>query len=284
MLDVHLRSIAVIIGCFSAHAGSAQEATRIFAEDPENRFYGQYEVVDDHPFCARPDQLAFRVPLVADALEYQVYDSDTRSRAWVSGDEIVSQHQCFVQQGFGQNRIRIEVACSSDLPASFVDQIRDLDISVGLQANVTACLSPMGIEFVDSDWVVTVNGDGREDVHSSENIAQNDVLQAQDTTLAPPSLDFEYLSEGLGKNAWSWTLRDDPFVQNFGKKNVVRIEMSCIPVDRANGSATPLLLGFRGDFAIVDEPTQSCVGGDCPLFKETSSQWHLYAGRRCHSN
>lgn len=283
MLDIYSRVIAIIIGCFAAHASSAQEATRIIADSPENHFYGQYEIVEDHPSCARPDQLAFRVPLVADALEYQVYDADTRSTAWVSEDEIVSDQQCFIQQGFGQNSITIEVACSNDTRVAFLDQIRALDISVGLQANVTVCLSPMGVEFVDSDWIVTVSGDDRSDVHSSENTDQSDGLQRQGTALVSPSADFEYRSEGITASAWSMKFRNDPFVKSFGEKNVIAIDMNCIPVDGSNGSAAPLFLGFSGYFAIVEEPTQSCVGADCSLFQDTSLRWHRWSGRECRS-
>ncbi len=258
----------------------AQEATRIIADSPSNRFFAQYEVVEDHPSCSNADQVAFRVPLLGDALEYGAYDPAANVAALVSGGAIITDRECYITQRSGTDRRQIPIPCAGDNDDGMLQFFQTNPVSVALDGHAVACMSPLRTEIVGGEWSVTITSNDSVEVHSGM-IGPRSPTRVELIDVSPATAYFHFHPDGYAAREWPWESRSHPFVRGLKGTSAIRVDILCIPFETLGHDEEPLLLAFRAAFAITDGTDQSCTGEGCPSFHRTSLRTYEGAGTVC---
>ncbi|MEJ6402222.1 hypothetical protein [Yoonia sp. 2307UL14-13] len=246
--------------------------TRIVEEGFGNRFYGQYTPIENHPNCSARDRIAFKVPLRAEILSYQIHDPGLNASGLITREGGVSDSKCYVNEGFGRDARHRQIPCGDNFESDLAERISGLDAVLELDGYVSICLSPMGFELLDSKWDITVKHDGREKVLYGEGVVHEFTREERQAILQEyvVGADFDFGGKEFCRGAWSrgdWANR---FARDMEQTNVVQATMVCIPIDQ--GPNRTLFAGFIAWFALVDEPVSICTGEDCPS-TEVSDEW-----------
>ncbi|WP_341366317.1 hypothetical protein [Yoonia sp. BS5-3] len=245
----------------------AQENLHILGSDAPNLLYGRYTVLDTHPDCAAPDQLAFQIPIEASNLDYVALDSANNLVWGNNNDKIETLHQCYVTERIGTEIRRTPVRCSQASTQPLTQAYDPAAISVGVNGTVTACLSPTNLALVDADWTVNVTHDTVTHRESGTGItpvvsANNDVSSQGD---AGGRTRFRIHEDFFTYALWWQEIEENnPFATSFEGIDALSVEAQCIPLSRDTADIGADFVGFQTWFAIVDDHFDQCSGPQCP--------------------
>ena len=120
---------------FSGQALHADDAVSIGRDGHSNLFYGQYSAVEDHPDCARADEIALQVSMSAEKLEYVVSDPANSRTVSSSGEEVRPDPACYMTTRRGAEITRTRIPCAQEPRDDLDEWIEEMGISVGLDGS-----------------------------------------------------------------------------------------------------------------------------------------------------
>lgn len=238
----------------SGQALYADDAVSIGEDGHNNLFYGQYNVVEDHPDCAGLDEIALRVPLRADALEYVLSDPANTRGVSSRGEEVRTDQSCFITNRRGAEVTRTRIPCAQEPRDDLEGWIEELGISVALDGSALFCVSPMRVSHIDSDLTVTLTAAGEKTEFPVMSLANSEGLGTW----------YQYHTDAFKYVALSRADRRHPLMLTLTEVDVIVVETKCIPVHSPSADTEQLFVGFRANFAVVDDARQTCSDADCP--------------------
>ncbi|NSX54089.1 hypothetical protein [Parasulfitobacter algicola] len=235
-------------------------------EGQPNFVYGQFELITNYPECSAPHQTAYRVPIIANDINYMIYDENSNIKAVVeNGIVTLTRPVCYTTVRRGVESTHTPLDCGQKVEERLVEQIEKLDMSISMQGEVTICLSPMEFQLTESTWKVTVDSSEGQRVFSALDKGS---IGAQNVPIA--SLGDEG-SAILFKHLQNWYWRDifeNPAVELMldamqTDLNMIQATLGCFPINTEFDELDGLFLGSVAYVGIVNDERQTCSGKHC---------------------
>ena len=280
---------SLLLATLTAQATFADNAVPIVSGGQSNVFYSQYSTIPDHPTCSGADEIALRIPLLADDLAITLYSPIEDVRLSAQGDRIETGRVCSIRTRHGIDVVDVEIPCPEIEPDEDFERLSDAlalhgsNIDVGFAGEATACMTPMGARLLEASWTTTITQAGAQTQYSgtveSDDASRFLIVPENDD---PPVVFeyqqnfFEYRTAGQRNQGYQFTLGqsgDQSILRALLGLNGIEVEVDCIPIELQGAEGIELLIGFRVDFAIVNDARQTCTGDTCPrLWKRTHSE------------
>ncbi|WP_208352958.1 hypothetical protein [Pseudaestuariivita rosea] len=258
-----------LTGIIGLPAWSQETSIPVTTGQP-NFVYGQFELLENHQGCSDDHQIAYRVPFVAQDISYIIADETLNPRAIVENGTITGSHgKCFSTEMRGTERIQFEIGCTEDEETRFLEEIKNLNLSVSMQGSATLCISPLDWKLTESEWQVTVsNKDGQltyTDNGTEVAVPQNEpLLSAGDNGSA---MSFQHLQ------SWYWSqLFENPRIDLFlefnpTEFNMLSTQLACIPAFSQHDTLEPLYIVSEAFVAIINDERTTCISENCPRLR-----------------
>jgi hypothetical protein len=251
----------LVLLCSSAPI-SADEAMPVLTKSDVNMFYVEYDLLNDHPECSEPGQIAVKIDVQASGLSYRVHDLQNASYGDVGSGSGYDVSQCYIVLRGGTEVDRVEVKCTPEQIARRDTRLSTLPLKLSFAAEMTSCLSPAGYDIIDGEWETTVANEENEAVNHGKFLGSD-----LKTSGGSGGKDYPLLETSIevAQPFPSWALRPDhPLRQELNRTTIVRLSFDCIPFIQESYASTPLYLEAGITLLLVDRPIETCTEDDCP--------------------
>ena len=258
-------------------AAGAGESSPVFVKNDANAFYTEYEVIDDHPECSKPGQVAFGTKLRASGLSYRIHDLQEGRFADVTANGTADGGHCFMIERRGTEVYKYEARCSTEQTVRD-ELLTTLRIGLDVTAEITSCLSPAGFHFLDGSWSFMART-SQEETTSQGDITRADSSAAEPTRSSEETLvhvDYDMFENGT----YFWG--GPPGGVDLDGTTIINFKFDCIPFRHESYGPSQLYIETTINLLLVDQSLEVCEGENCsgfPLdghYDSTSKQ-----ARRC---
>ena len=131
--------------------------------DIPNAFFAPLTVVEDHPQCNGPGEVAFAVNFEAPRLAFRATENDALNTAEIGSDGqvTVEEARCHIIQRSGTEKMLVQVDCADGQITQSPFISLDFDnIDLSLAGRFLACQSPTQFAVFESNWVAMIRQDG----------------------------------------------------------------------------------------------------------------------------
>ena len=242
-------------------AAGADESSPVFVENDANAFYTEYEVIEDHPECSQPGQVAFGTKLRASGLSYRIHDLQEGRFADVTANGTVDGGHCFMIERRGTEVYKYEARCSTEQTVR-AEPLTTLRIGLDVTAEIASCLSPTGFNVLGGSWSFTA-GPPEEEIVNHGDITRAGSSAPKPTRASEETLvhvDYALFED----ETYSWRRQLSDVA--LDGTTMINFKFDCIPFNHGSFSTSPLYIETNINLLLVDQPLAACASEDCSGF------------------